>query len=245
MSKGFQSDADETKIQIGVKRLLPSAKRRDIHAFADGVRQLQQRYGHDVADESMRRVMESHPDIADGIIDVMPDDIQREFHAKSIEIMVDVIEEAGLKIEENIRVSDEGIGLTKAAVKAIAATGYPQIKKFGEGNETLEGMGLKRLGGFMHPLSETHNAKELGLPEDGMNMWAVASIIVSGAFGWIEASVEKCEGALKEAVLVAAPTTDVATLMKRSRYDDRALLRLCNLVQSGMDAKARAVFESR
>jgi len=249
MSKGFQSneDTDAIKIAIGVKRLTPSAKRGDIHAFSDGCAELQRRYGHQVADEAMRQVMEQIPGICDlamNAVEKAPPAMKAEFYAKSIEVMAEVLTDAGLRLEDHLRVNDEGIGLTKQAVATIAATGYPGIKEFGEGNDSLEEMGLNRTNGFVHPLSEAIKpTKENGLPEDVLNLWAVVSMIISGAQGWTEADKDKCLEMLKELVSRSAPTADLNALLYRSRYDDRVLLKLCSLAHTAMEAKAVRAFE--
>ncbi|MEM9451547.1 MAG: hypothetical protein AAGA75_23855 [Cyanobacteria bacterium P01_E01_bin.6] len=238
MSKGFASNNSELKIEAAVKRLIPSAKRGDVHAFCSGIRKVKLRRGADIADEAMRRVIEQVPDICNQLTDVMPSDMKNEFYAKAIEVIADVLESSGLRLEDHLRVCDEGMAITSQAVQVLSIHGVPERELFGRGNDSLSGMGIERTDGFIHPLSEVFDAKSSELPEDTINLWGFASTVISGAQGWIQANKEACLATLKDVVFIASPTTDLSALLYRSRYDDRALLKLCSLIVNGFEAKA-------
>lgn len=235
--KGFQPDGNELKIQAGVKRLLPAFKRSDFEAITKGLQVLVDRYGREIANASLSQIIADHPEFCTIVMNQLPEDFRIEFNAKAVEIMADVISKAGLRLEDHLRVIDEGIVITKAAVQVFEADGFP-MSAFGEGQDSLTGIGINRTDGFVHPLSEAFPLDE-HMSEEGLNSWAVASMVISGALGWTEASKEKCVEFAQECVKISAPTLDLQIMLQRSRYDDRALLRLCSLVNSGFDIKAR------
>ncbi len=230
--KDFQS-SDQTKLAIALRRLAPYAQRGDIHAFSNEVRSYQERYGHDIADEAMRLTLARFPSFAKRAFESLPEELLEQINDQSGDAIAEVVESAGLLLENHFRVGDEGIALSRQAVKAIAETGYPLVLEFGEGNDSLEGVGLKRKGGFVHPLSEN-------LDDDHINSWAAVSVTISGAMGWLDADQGKCSDFLKELVSRAAPTIDLPRLMRRSRYDDRALLKLYNTANRGFEILAHA-----
>lgn len=233
MSLGFQRSAHETKIAIVVKRLTPSAKRGDIHAFTDGIREAQSRYGHDIADEGMRQCLEQFPDLSDKMIEFLPDEAKSHLHDAANSILAETIAEAGLRLEDHIRVTDHGIALTHQAVQAIAATGFPRVAEFGEGNESLEGIGINR-DPFVHPLSECIDGSKY------VNSWMVISLMITVAQGWDDDGERSvAQGHLEAMVSCIAPTLDLPTLQRRARYDDRALLQLASYVERGFNALAQ------
>jgi hypothetical protein len=238
---GFQANGEDLKIEAGVKRLSPAAQRGDLQAFADGVRSLQERYGHAIAKAAMGRVMVDHPQIYEGVIGLIGEsspETKEEFEARAVEIMAETLEDAGLQLESHLRVTDRGIALSKAGIAVLAAVS-PNVFLGSEGNDALEGIGLSRIGGFVHPLAEAiEPTQENSLPEGVLNLWAVASLVISGAMGWAEGDRHKCYQAVAECVARSAPTANLDILLRRSRYDDRFLLRLCALVCSGLETKA-------
>lgn len=227
------TSADEIKIAIIVKRLTPAARCADLHAFAEGVREAQSRYGHDIADEGMRQTLVQFPDLRDQMIDFLPDEVKSHLHEAAHSIIAEVLENAGLRLEDHMRVTDRGVALTREAVKAIADTEFPQVAEFGEGNETLAGIGLDRGDGFIHPLSATMDGNS-----EYLNSWAVVSMTVSGALEWTDANQNKCLEFLQTCVSTVAPTVDLPTLTRRARYDDRALMKLCSYCQDGLQRLA-------
>ncbi|MBD1857709.1 MULTISPECIES: hypothetical protein [Leptolyngbya] len=234
MSNGFQS-ADETKIAIAVKRLTPSAKRGDIQAFSDGVQQMRERYGQPVAEEAMNRILKEHRELSLQLLDRLPKESQLLIQDEAFDILAEVVEAAGLRLEDHFRITDKGIALTAPGLKAIADTGFPKMEDFGKPFDSLEGVGLKRISGFYHPLCETFEHRG----EDCVNSWAVASMCINSAAGWLpDVDSEQGYRSLELFVSQVSPTADVRKLLWRSRFDDRALMRLCQLAADGMTAKA-------
>jgi len=243
MAKGFMVDTDELKIQAAVKRLLPSARRGDVHTFCDGVRRIKARHGHAIADEGMRRALIQFPNLFDEMIDSMPEEMRRPLTEMSFDAMAEVIENAGLRLEDHMRITDDGVGLTKDAVNAIIESGIPAHMVESQGNDSLKGFGIDRTDGFFHPLSEVFDAEITGTPEECTNSWGVASMVISAAQGWIEGNRQNSFEFLKSCALRQSPTTDLDLMMRRSRYDDRVLMKLCSLFANGFDAIARHQME--
>ena len=153
------------------------------------------------------------------------------------------IKKAGLRIEDNFRVSDEGIGLSYAAIAIMKRSGFPADIP---GNESVAGMGLPRDGSFWHPLSESFDEKESGVAGGAMNMWASASLLTNVALGWVESSdISKPLGMVKESVGRVAPTVSLPALMDSARYSDPALLKLVGLVKDGLDAAMAEAFKKQ
>jgi|GEM_PF-3570248 len=240
--KGFQQSLNETKIAIVIKRLTPAAKRGDIHAFANGVRSSETRYGHDVADEAMRRCLVEFPELAKVAIGFLPEDKKANLHAQGYAIIADFLEQAGLRLEDSLRVSDQGVAFSIAAVKVLIATNpnYPRVSDFGSGCESIAEVGIDRTNGFLHPLSERY-------PENPeyVDLWAAASVVISAAMQWIESDGDTARQALEEFVSIVAPTLDLKTMLKACRYDDRALLKLCNYAHDGLERKCQQAFDLR
>jgi hypothetical protein len=239
MSKGFEpASADEIKVAIAVKRLLPSARRNDIHAFADGVREMQKRYGKGIGDEAMRQVFEQFPKLATQAFDFLTEEMRQQAYDAAIEIVAGILEDANLRLEDHLRYGDQGVAVTKQAIAAIRATGYPNVNDFGVGNDSLEDVGIVR-NPFIHPLAEVIENTEY------INSWAFAGVAINSALGWIEADVEKSKAALTECVSRVAPTTDVDKLLYRSRYCDRSLMKLAGYTAEGLQTIARQQHENQ
>ena len=152
------------------------------------------------------------------------------------------LKKAGLRIEDNFRVSDEGIGLSYAAIAIMKRSGFPAGNV--PGNDSVAGMGLPRDGSFWHPLSESFSEKESGVAGGAMNMWASASLLTNVAMGWVESSdISKPLGIVKESVSRTAPTVSLPALMDSARYSDPALLKLVGLVKDGLDVAMSESFE--
>jgi hypothetical protein len=148
------------------------------------------------------------------------------------EIMAQALEDIGLKLEQHFRVTDQGAALTREAVEAIYETGFPRSSELA-GNDSLEGIGLDR-DPFWHQLSDY-------MPENReyINAWAAISITISVAQGWDSGNQEVAQNHLETMIRSVAPTLDLETLQRRSRYDDRALLQLASYAQRGFTAMAQ------
>lgn len=159
---------------------------------------------------------------------------------KAFTVVAAHIAAAGLRIEENFRVSDQGMALTHRAAAVLKATGCPIAIP---GNDSLEGMGLDRTDGFFHPLSDhIETADRLG--GGAMNTWACASLMVSVSLGWIESDCpDKPRKIMTEAIAGIAPNVSVAGLMEQARYSDAALLKIISLTKEGLDNQIQEAIE--
>ena len=148
------------------------------------------------------------------------------------ELMAQVIEQAGLRLEDNFRVSDEGIAMTPAAAEAIAATGFPMTIE-GTKPEVFEQMGINRKGGFVHPLA--------GQTNGWLNGWSTASMLVNAANGWVEPKPAPPIAIRETKALVALvdPTISAEALLRAARYNDAKLMQLLSLINQGVE-KGRA-----
>lgn len=153
--------------------------------------------------------------------------------------MATKLEGFGLKPEEHMRSCEQGFALTKTAIIAFKNDGYPNWRDFGKGVESIEEIGIPR-SPFWHHLSDI---KEID-GEHMMNIWAVASLFISAAHGWVpdEGKSEQGKKIIFEVLPTVAPTVDIERLMFRSRYDDRALLKLCSLVMRAIEQKCDKSF---
>ena len=150
---------------------------------------------------------------------------------KAFALMADDFEKHGLRLEDNFRVSSEGMAMTHAAARLINRAPLPMKVK---GNDSLEGMGLNRDGGFWHPLSEIKSEEESGIEGGLMNLWASASIFISAAMGWSDLDATASLKVVEKQVGSVAPTVSIPELMRAARYDDAALLKLAGLVHQGL-----------
>lgn len=237
MSKGFQStEADDLKIQAIVRRLLPAVTRKDEFAIATGLKKMVDRYGEELVSEAFTIISADNPWLFQSTLNKMLKSDREEFAAQAIEFLAETITDAGLRLEDHLRVADRGIAVTHEAVETIRATGFPRWEEFG-GNETLEGMGIGR-SPYIHHLAEFSPDLE------SMNFWALASLTISAAQGWIpdeDASSVAAED-IRKLIFTIAPTTDLSKLLYRSRYDDSALVTLTNLLhQAVTDPRSRSI----
>lgn len=246
MTKGFVLSGDELKIQAIIKRITPAIRRKDEVAVGKGIRQMTERYGEEIVSNAWAQLMAEHEWLVETAFKGMSPEQRHMFTDEAIEVIAQSLQTAGLRLEDHMRVADAGIAVTRQALEAIRATGYPNAADFGEGNNSLEGMGLCR-SPFMHPLSEFYpKGAEPAIDEDTINLWAMASLLISAVMGWLDEPPDEPETALanlKTFVMVAAPTVDLEKLMFRARYDDSSLLKLASLVQQGIQAKADRAFE--
>jgi len=237
--QGFKDlTAQQLQIQAVIKRLTPAVVRRDEWAIAEGLRKMRGRYSKEVVDDALGELLQEHPWIWEKVSENLPADTKQMMNDSAFEIMAETLTDTGLKLEDHMRVNDQGVGLSKVAIAAIAATGYPDMELWGEGNETLEGMGLSR-SPWMHPLSE------FSPDHKNMNLWASASLFISAALGWIpdeDVSLPAHE-LIRESVSLVAPTVDTAILLHRCRYDDRALLKITELVHRGQQQQFDKTFK--
>jgi hypothetical protein len=237
--KGFkQPSGDELKVQAIIKRLTPAIIRRDEDAIGRGMQEAKERYGGDLLADAWSQLSEAHPWLVHVALDAMPPAEKHEFYATAYSIMAETIIEAGLRIEDHFRVADEGICLTREAVAAIAATGYPNIAELGEGNADLVGVGIER-SPYSHPLSEADPDNP-----DWINLWGGASLIINFAMGWFpgEPPTDAAMEALKDAVTSAAPNISFEILVTRARYDDRMLAKLVSLAHEGLQGRVDKAF---
>lgn len=246
MTQGFASSGDELKVQAIIKRITPAIRRKDEVAVGRGVRQMTERYGEEIVSTAWTQLMAEHEWLVETAFNGMSREQRHLFTDEAIEVIAQTLQAAGLRLEDHLRVADAGIAVTRQAIEAIKATGYPNAADFGEGNASLEGLGLCR-SPFMHSLSEFYpQGAEPGIDEDTMNLWAMASLLISAVMGWLDEPPDEPETALanlKAVVIVAAPTLDLEKLMFRARYDDASLLKLASLTHQGIQAKADLAFE--
>ena len=237
--KGFKDlNAQELQVQAVVKRLTPAATRRDEWAIAEGLRKMRGRYGKEIVDDAVAELLQEHPWIWEKVSENLPADTKQMMNDSAFEIMAETLTDTGLRLEDHMRVNDQGVGLSKVAIAAIAATGYENMEAWGEGNETLEGMGLNR-SPWMHPLAE------FSPDHKNMNLWASASLFISAALGWVPDEDESppARELIRESVSLVAPTLDTGILLQRCRYDDRALLKLTELVHRGQQQQFDKTFK--
>jgi hypothetical protein len=238
--QGFQqtADADQLKIQVIVKRLNPAVTRRDEWAIAQGIDKMTERYGKALVSEAIGELCQAHPWMFQSAIDNLPPDQKNLFQDEAVAIMAETLTDAGLRIEDHMRLCDQGIGLTKQAIAAIVATGFPNAAELGEGNESMEGLGLAREP-FWHRLSNFEGQGERTM----MNNWACASFMINAANGWIPDDDGGSEPApkgvanVKRLAALVAPTLDAEKLLYRAKYDDRALLKLCEILHRALESR--------
>lgn len=152
---------------------------------------------------------------------------------KAFEHLAGHLQAEGLRIEDHLRVSDEGMALTHQAAAAMKKTGFPFAVP---SNRSIKGMGIPRDGSFLHPLSESTPEAECGVEGGAMNLWYSASVFVSVAMGWMESDdPTKALGIVKETVSSASPTTSAKKLIEAARYSDPSLLKLIGLVKDGLE----------
>jgi len=237
--KGFKDlTAQQLQIQAVIKRLTPAVVRRDEVAIAEGLRKMRGRYGKEIVDDAVGELLQEHPWIWEKASENLPADTKQMMNDSAFEIMAETLTDAGLRLEDHMRINDQGVGLSKVAIAAIAATGYENMEAWGEGNATLQGLGLNR-SPWMHPLAE------FSPDHKNMNLWASACLFISAALGWIpdeDVSLPAHE-LIREAVSLVAPTTDTTILLHRCRYDDRALLKLTELVHRGQQQQFDKTFK--
>jgi hypothetical protein len=237
--KGFQKMNNILITQVIVKRLQPAVLRRDHDAMKSTVKRMIDRYGMNATADAFEALALEHDWLLNLTFEAMSEDDKAMMHATANAAIADKLEDSGLRLEDHMRVLDEGVAFTSQAIAVIAASGYDRAFEFGEGYETLEGVGLQR-DPFVHHLTE-HS-------EDLVNLWGVASIHLSVAMGWMDADSIPSLKALEEIpVLVGMtkPTIDATALIRQSRYDDRALLKLTGLIRDGIQIRCeRAMGQS-
>jgi hypothetical protein len=236
MAQGFQIDYDATKIAVIIKRLTPAIEREDEVAVGRGLREFIQRYGEHVVNRAWEHLLEKYEWLTAQAMSHMSPDQRQIFRDSAYEIIAEQLTEAGLRLEDNFRVLDNGFVLTKAAIDAIKATGFSAVEHFGTGVDSLAGVGIRR-DPFKHPLSE--------VSPDGehMNLWMFASIGISAALGWLNEPPDNPEVAMtniRKMVFAANPAVDFEKLLRQCRYDDRALMRLASLIKEGFEKTAQS-----
>jgi hypothetical protein len=238
MGKGFQ-DSSEAKVQAVVRRLAPAALRQDEPAFMVGVAKMKARYGEAVMNRALEVLMQQVPWVYAQVAKYSPEIDQ--IIAASLDSIANRLDAAGMRVEEHLRMVDGHIALSTAAIELIAATGFPNPERFGRGNESVTGLGLKRLGGFFHPLGKV----EVVNGEDVLDPLGFASVLVSSANGWIptDDGGVTAIGTVKAIVAAGSPTADALLMLKQARYSDSVLLRLCSIIAKSFEDKAAIAFE--
>ena len=243
MSAGFglNPNAFDISVAIGLRRLRGSVERKDRDSIFRGLQEIRSRHGDDVADECLRLTLVGAAWLRKELLAAMPENEQQMLASQAHDTLATEVEAAGLMIEDHIRVCDEGMAFTKTALAAISA----RHRELGNCDkppiteemciDSLDGVGLSR-SPFIHPLSDT---KE----EDGepwANAWATASLLINITHGWAgegEGDPEKATRFLQQLVFTANPQIDFAKLIRRVRYHDGELMRLCSLVEQGLTNK--------
>jgi hypothetical protein len=234
MAQGFQ-DYDATKIAVIIKRLTPAIEREDEVAVGRGLREAIERYGEDVVNRAWEHLLQEHEWLISHALSHLSQEQRQTFHDSSYEIIAEQLTEAGLRLEDNFRVLDNGFVLTKAAIAAIKTTGFSAVEHFGSGVDSLAGVGIRR-DPFKHPLSE--------VSPDGehMNLWMFASIGVSAALDWLSEPPDNPQVAInniQRLVFAGNPAIDFEKLLRQCRYDDRALMKLASLIKEGFEQVAK------
>jgi hypothetical protein len=228
MNHGFGSqNVRDTQVEITVRRLTPSARREDLHAFARGFMQMEQRYGKAVANEARDQLFDKFPELALKFAELVPPEIKREAASQLTESLARDLEERGMKAENHIRRVEGYVALSAEALSILdipdelitpPSAPVPMLSR----------------NPYVHPNSELHG--------EMLNSWGVASVVISAAHGWMESGdPDVPKGHLKEWVLRSAPTIDFETLFYRSRFDDTALIRLVEAAQEGFTFLAKQI----
>lgn len=227
----------QTVIEVIKRRFRPFCESKDRDGLLVKIREMVSRYGREPVSEATLELMQEFDWLLTYSIEMADEDTQRTFYGEAYDTIARQLEASGLKLEESLRVSDEGFALSCEAVRVIASTGFPHADQFGDGHESLKGIGISR-DPFIHQLSESIENGEY------FNSWMVASLTISTALEWFgEGDPEQAEAFLAECVSRVAPMVDLDRLLWRSRYDDRALMQLCSYVSNGFDAIARQQLE--
>jgi len=230
MSNDCEPTAQDLQVQAIVKHLTPFAESGNFEAVKALMVALSIRYEKDLVVKGLQQVMNQFPLLLENAIKDMPADAQNEIQSKATDRMADLLEERGLRIEDHFRVTDGGMALTCQAISAISLTGFPSVERLGKGNESLVRCGLDRTDGFVHPLTEGIE----GTNEGYVNTWGFVSLTIAVAMGWAEGDQELTLGVLRAIISRSAPTLDLSLAMRRARYDDRALLKLCSYANEGL-----------
>ena len=147
-------------------------------------------------------------------------------HEQAYKTIAAHLTKAGLRIEDNFRVADQGFAVTHRAADVLKATGCPVDVP---SNDSLAGVGISRFP-FLHPLSAASG--------ENFNLWGSASILISAALGWLPSEPQPQTTAAKnirKLVSRVAPTVDIAALLEASRYSDQSLLKLTSLLHQALE----------
>lgn len=229
---------DELIIAAIVQRAEPLVRGRQERATARLFQKFLKRYDNALVVKAWRQLSVKYEWLWHSVLDALSSEEKVEFTAQMFESIAEILEEGGLRVEDHLRLdsSGEGWAITFDAADIIRAAGHPDMDGLNHANKTLEGMGLDR-NPFVHPLSEKYPPSE-EIPEATMNLWAMASFLISEAMGWVDGErTAKALIAIKDAVSIVAPTMDTGRLLERARYDDSALLKVCNLLVQSFEQK--------
>ena len=93
----------------------------------------------------------------------------------------------------------------------------------------------------MHPLSEIHEASH-DIPEDTMNTWAVASLVVDSAIQGNENGLAM----LKDGLMTFNPLINFDAILAKIKSGDKsAIYQAINWVKEGIDIKCDQAFASQ
>jgi hypothetical protein len=215
-----------------LRKLEAAAKTKNERTLRRAMERLVAKHGEEPVREALMVLGDSDKWVWSLFIAALPEEQKQQFQSAGADIMADAIEDAGLRLEDHFRVVDAGgIGVSAAAAKVFDGSGVelPPV-------EFPCGIGRNP---FMHPLTETDETGE------NVNGWGFASVLISGANGWMEANRASCREFLAGIVAAARPTVDIDAALRKARYDDRALLQLCSWAQEGFQQKCEASIQSK
>jgi hypothetical protein len=215
-----------------LRKLESAAKTKNERTLRRAMDRLVAKHGEEPVREALMVLGDSDKWVWSLFIAALPEEQKQQFQSGAADVMATAIEDAGLRLEDHFRVVDAGgIGISAAAAKVFDGSGV-------ELPPVIFPCGIDR-NPFMHPLTETDEAS------DTVNGWGFASVLISGANGWMEANRASCREFLAGIVGAVRPTVDIDVALRKARYDDRALMQLCGWAQEGFQQKCEASIQSK
>jgi hypothetical protein len=215
-----------------LRKLEAAAKTKNERTLRRAMERLVAKHGEEPVREALMVLGDSDKWVWSLFMGALPEEQKQQFQSGAADVMATAIEDAGLRLEDHFRVVDAGgIGVSAAAAKVFDGSGVelPPVEF---------PCGIDR-NPFMHPLTETDETGE------NVNGWGFASVLISGANGWMEANRVSCREFLAGIVGAAHPTVDIDAALRKARYDDRALMQLCGWAQEGFQQKCEASIQSK